>query len=123
MSAIHSFEAKSVRISEEDMKVYVVTPEGYNYLFPFSFSCKAPGIRVMFDMAKNSMMAITPSGLKDSPAYKCKYLCIVLKFWVENDLPVPSARYWTDKDYLANQIGKQFKDKLASYMLDRIINS
>lgn len=52
-----------------------------------------------------------------------QYKCHVMKFWVENDLPIPSVRLWQDQDEVIRKIAEEFKDKYGDYMLDRIINS
>lgn len=120
MSVINEFEASVVKVSEADKYIHLISPQGSGLGFYYTFMCKVTELCVLFNMEDRKMLVLMPRGMiKHVP----RYLCLVMGFHIENDLPVPSARYWQDTSYLPTRIGDQFKDKLASYTLDGIINS
>ena len=122
MSIANKFEAKVIRFSEEDKKVYVITDIGSQLLFPYTFSCRYGLCKVFFDMTAHKGLWV--SQMSTWNASNSGFLCVISDFWLEHDLPVPSVKSFI---YLEHQItagiADDFKDKLAAYVLDGIINS
>jgi hypothetical protein len=117
--APNSWEAMSVKVSEEDKRLYITVGYGHTTSFPFTILCDYGHGMMAFDVPNGHMLFVTRLGYYSTT----KYQCVQMSFHIENDLPIPSARYYLDQDRLIDNIADDFKDKLASYTLDGIINS
>lgn len=117
---INQFNALSVRYSDETQEVFITDSLGYELKYSFIFKCKYGSSTLFFDMNKLDMIVVwtNPYGTMYSPNEN--FSVVITKFWIENDLPVPATRFF-DKAFL-NNVEIEFKEKLASYTLDNIIN-
>jgi hypothetical protein len=122
----NEFDAVSVRISEPNKAALIITDYGARHTFPYTFYCKSNGIISMFDMSSNKMFVVREINSYMSPGSKPRvvaYRCVIMRFWVENDLPVPSVRWFDNQNEYHSMIADEFREKLAAYTLDNIINS
>jgi hypothetical protein len=118
MSVANAFNVMKVYISDEHKVAYTSNEMGIKYSLPFTFRCKADvgNVIILFNMKSNMMVFVVA-------LYVNCYSIVSMKFYVVDDLPVPSVKYFLDQDHIIATIRTEFQDKLASYTLDCIINS
>ena len=123
LSVVNEFEATKVLVSSEQKKVWMSDSRGFgiNTSFEFDFFCKAVGVvnAYFFFNAKVSKCLV----VMKSPDAAGYFRCVLMKFWVESEMPVLSARWYLEQDKVISAIANEFKEKYASYLLDNIINS
>jgi hypothetical protein len=118
VSVVNRYDVSGVKCSLSKRTVYMHTPTG-NLEFKFSFLCErhslhsANSFRFFFNVENFECLVVTPT-IQTSYA---------LKFWIANDLPVLSSNLFILQNAMMQDIGDDFKDKYASYLLDNIINS
>ena len=116
MGVVNKYIAKNIKISEE-FKTVLLLSSGAHLKFPYTFSCEAMPAHLFFYMKLGRILWIDRTGL-----YMDK--CAVTTFWVENDQPVLAVHGFMDQEVsVLIHITEDFKEKLAAYMLDNIINS
>jgi len=121
MSVANKYLAESVRVSEE-MKTVFMLSSGAHLTFEYTFSCKSLSANLFFNMKLSKLLWIDSYDLLTN--VHPMHSCMVVPFWVENDLPVPSVRdFVRQQTVVLNYITEDFKEKLAAYTLDTIINS
>lgn len=115
---VQEYKAKTIKLSEEQKTLYIVDEYGHQYIFKFTFYCKANATFIAFNMETKAMLAFYRSYVSDG------FACVSMKFWLdENEMPKQAASYFTNWSDIVANIYQEFKEKHASYQLDSIINS
>jgi hypothetical protein len=123
MSVANKFVASNVRFSEESKSVYLLA-EGANMSFPYTFWCKGLSAHLFFDMKLNRVLWINQNEMMVDSHTNPRYQCVVMEFRIENDSPRLSVSNFISQEHgVLEYIADDFKQKLASYTLDSIINS
>ena len=125
MSVVNQFDADSIRYSNAERKTYLRGRHIPDYTFPFTFFCVTKAINpkcwTFFDFISGRCLLVMMS--PNSSGSGSNYSCSVLRFWVENDLPVLSAHIFDNQKKLIDDLSQQFREAYAAYTLDNIINS
>jgi hypothetical protein len=124
VSVINSFLAKNVKYSHAELTAYVVDEHDRKLTFKFTVLCKRqlqsyPNAIFFNTDSHQCLLVADVSGLSNSQP---KYQCWVLRFWLNNDLPILSARIFDNQDKVMADIAEQFGQQYASLILDGIIN-
>lgn len=125
MSVVQKFDATSVEFSEEDKIVHVYADGFSNFKVKYTFSCKTTAYKaytmytMFFDMSKMSVLVVYNIDDFSSLGHMS---CYLVYFWIEDDLPVFSSTMFILQKELIHSFADDFKEKLASYTLDKIIN-
>lgn len=123
MSVVNEFNAKIVRYSQSESKVYVIDEHDARYTFNFTIRCKtnsfASPYHFFFNLSTHQCLLIRMDGFR-SPIGK---FCQVMRFWLQGDQPVLSVRLFDNQDKIMADIADQFSEQYASLILDGIINA
>ncbi len=119
MGTVQTFKAINIKYSEETKTVCMVDPYMGPWEFDYTFMC-VPGVsfaKMFFNMdSRKVLVMVDHIGASVSS-------CYILTFWMADDLPILSSKILLNQDSFIDSMKEDFKDKCASYLLDKIINS
>lgn len=124
MSVVNEFTAKIVRYSHAEKTVYVIDEHDHRSTFKYTVYCKRDNpeaIRVIhffFNLNTHQCLLMTKIDLMGSS----KTICQLLRFWLENDMPVLSVRLFDGQDKVIAEIADQWNEQYGAIILDGIIN-
>jgi len=123
MSVVNEFKVKNVKYGSDPKQVYMIDEHGNRSVFVFDFYCHdrpmATKFNFFFNMHNKQLLIVYGSnGSHRAETYECG----LMKFWVSGDMPVPSCNWLQNMPELMNNISEQFKEQLASFTIDQIIN-
>lgn len=120
---LNEFDAARARYSVEEKTVYLSGPLINNSTFKYTLftECRRPNlgtyIGVFFNLETWQCLVITVLDRN------VKYRCYLLRFWLEEELPVLSVNIFEKQEAVMQTMREQFKEKCAGLILDGIINS
>jgi hypothetical protein len=113
---LNEFGAEWMKYSVEESTVYL---DGLT--FKYSLFCIKPlpsfNMHFFFNLESGKCLLTMPNGFI-SP----KHRCWIMSFWLEEDLPILSARLFEKQEYVVAGIHDEFREKYAAILLDGIIN-
>ena len=120
MGVVRILSAINVKFSEETKTAYLLEVGGGRHEFPYTFTCRAGStvpVLMFFNMETNRALVIVYRPQLGASS------CYILNFWVANDAPILSANVLLEQSGYMTSVHGDFKDKYASYILDKTINS
>lgn len=118
MSIVNEFSAKVIRYSMAENTVYVIDEHDHRSTFNFNIYCKRSNISTthfFFNTNTHQCFICVSHG---GP-----YHCVLLRFWLQDDLPVLSARVYENQDVIMDAIKDQWNQQYGAMILDGIINA
>lgn len=119
MSVANEFDCKNILESKENKVLYMVGLGHDKYTFTYHISCKPDmdliNLRFFFNMKTNQMLLIHKT--------EGFFRCVAMRFWLENEQPVPAVKYMMDQERIISLIHDSFKEQYAAIIIDDAINS
>jgi hypothetical protein len=127
MSDFYRFPALSVKSDNVNKCVYITDVHRNRRLFQYTIYCKYLDNVFLFDVPTSKMIVIR--GASSSlytilePFSKGRgFEVATMGFSIVNDDPIPAVKLFHDWHEILTGIRTEFRDKLAAFQLDNIIN-
>ena len=125
MSVINEFKVKSIRYLLDPKEVHMTDEQGNRSVFTFDIYCRARPMatefHLFFDMHSKKLLITYRRPVWEEKEEK--FECGVMRFWITNDAPIPSCSWIKNQDHILRFIDDQFKEQLAAFTINQIINS
>jgi len=121
MSAAQEYQVKSARFGTDPKLVYMIDEFGNRFTFPFDIHCKtqpmSTTVHFFFDLKQSKLLVLYKDPIKSS------FECGVMRFFIKDDIPMPTLHWLSNMEDLVSRITPEFRDQYASYLIDQEINS
>jgi hypothetical protein len=110
----------SAKFSDEIGKIFLLEESLGRFTFDYTFRVKVPDyylITSLFNMETHKMMLLIKEGQFGMMT------CYIMDFSIRDDKPLISSRVLLLQDEFVDAIADEFKDRYASYLIDKTINS
>lgn len=119
MSVVNQFEATDVRWSTDPKKVYILDIDSVPATFEFDIYCVARttvcNVGFFFNIKRHTALILMKQSMRH-------YVCAVMRFHVQNDVPIMSANWLHTQEQIVSFVHDDFKQQYAAYLLDNIVN-
>jgi len=119
MSVVHEFDCNRVLVDEPNKTLLMLGIDNGHYKFTYDIKCTADldlmKIKFYFSFKQAKCLIIH----KEAGFFKCA----AMKFHISNDSPMLAAQWFNPMNRVMAAIDAEFKEQLASMIIDEAINS